>query len=412
MWCQTMSENKSRASTRRTALKQISSTTILVAGGLTGAASATGTSSDENSEIRRLKYYKHTNHKKVENGIEPPKRKPVYYTIPLSQWIKTQTALNGARKICEELSSSDVDTGDPKSNKSIKVGITNRVNDADVGVIVELTEDIDRPAEGKADGPEISKVKQSLPRNVSAEVSYGKKNRKTARKEKIPVKIAEVKRKENGTNDSYFDHTYRPVLGGCEMNDVVSEVQDGWTNATPAYDQDKAKHCWVTAGHCVDRTTGNSIYQNSTEANFIGDSTDYIPYGEGDAATINAYVDATWRIASEDTDSEEYDWDIVGIASNSRIQDMVAANELARFQGRRTGRDHCEVTDYFIADWDDNDGPTVKLDHDSEGGDSGGAYYELDSDGAYMIGVHAWGTGTKSNGNTMEYIENKLNISV
>lgn len=200
------------------------------------------------------------------------------------------------------------------------------------------------------------------------------------------------------------------------MNDgVLDGHDDGWTNATPAYDSVNNEQVWVTAGHTFGRESDEAIYQNSSDSShLIGYSTRATPDGEGDAGLIDAGVDATsatWYIASEDTDSEEYDWEIQGITPNSRIKDVVAANELSRFQGRHTGRSHPEVLDYFVPDWNGNS-PTVEIDHDSEGGDSGGAYYELDSDGAYVIGVHAWGGGSTAEDNTLEYIENKPSISV
>lgn len=287
-----------------------------------------------------------------------------------------------------------------------------------VGVIVESVEDISHAnPDQNPKRPTKEELREVIPAYISGSVTYGDKQKKTETIESIPIQINEVTRKEQGYTDSYFDHNYRPVPGGCEAAaKVLDGEDDGWTIGTPAVDLDTYSHVWVTAGHCINRQSNNSTYQNSSDSShYVGDSKDYIPYEEGDAGTIDVTdsgVDATWQIASEDSDSEEYDWDIVGIVSNSRIQDMATTGEYSRFQGRRTGRDHCEVLDYFIADWEDNEGPTVKLDHYSKGGDSGCPYYELDSDGAYIMGIHAWGLEDNAAGNTIQYIENQLNISV
>jgi hypothetical protein len=100
--------------------------------------------------------------------------------------------------------------------------------------------------------------------------------------------------------------------------------------------------------------------------------------------------------------------------SNERIQDLVANDELSRFQGAKTGRDHCEVYRYDNVDWESTDGPVVFMRHHTEGGDSGCRYYELDDDGAYIMGIHAFdgGNDEESKGNTMEHAENLLDIRV
>jgi hypothetical protein len=243
-------------------------------------------------------------------------------------------------------------------------------------------------------------------------MGYVDYNGKTEKRDGIPVKIETTTLDEQGTTDSFFDHTYRPVPGGCEMCAKVKTEGDGWTNSTPACDHVNNGPVWVTAGHCINRESGNPVFQNSSSFhNLIGQRSRYISKGNGDAGLIevdSTYADPTWSIASEDTDYEEYDWPIQGIVADSRIYNMVQNGEKARFQGRQTGRSHSTVLDYTWSDGSIN----VKIDHDSDGGDSGGVYYELDDDGAYMMGVHAWGAGTAASGNTMQYIEDTLGISV
>lgn len=342
-------------------------------------------------DVPRIKHYSHTNHAAVEAGEAAPKREPDYYTVPRDQWVRMETTLDATRRVGRRL--SRLGLAGPET--PIRVAMSNRT--PELGVEVEWID---------GTPTDVTTLREQLPASVPGSVSY---DGKTKRRESIPVRVQSGERVEQ----SYFDKKYRPVPGGCEMNDGELQDKDGWTNATPAYDEVNNEQVWVTAGHTFGRNSGEAIWQSSDDG-IVGYSTRALPDGEGDAGIIDAGVDATsatWYIASEVGSGDAYDWEIQGIAPNSRIQDMVANGEKSRFQGRRTGRSHSKLNRYFTPDWNGNS-PTVDINHDSNGGDSGGAYYELDSDGAYMIGVHAWGQGSDALGNTMEYIENGLNIRV
>ncbi|KOX92432.1 hypothetical protein AMS69_13825 [Haloarcula rubripromontorii] len=154
--------------------------------------------------------------------------------------------------------------------------------------------------------------------------------------------------------------------------------------------------------------------QQPAEGRTIGISDQYGEWGEADVGFIQRSDDYRYSIASENGSGEDYDWDIQGIVTNSRIEDMVANNEKSRFQGAKTGRSHSEVFRYDNVNWESTDGPVVFIDHDSDGGDSGCPYFELDDDGAYIMGVHAWGHNdeTQAKGNTIEFAENVLDVVV
>jgi len=247
-------------------------------------------------------------------------------------------------------------------------------------------------------------IKEHVPSQASGSVTYdGKKETRNS----IPVKFENVEKQEQ----AHFDKEYRPIPGGCQMS-IVSK--GGWaTLGTPAYDSVNNEQVWVTAGHVLDRSSGKELEQAEGTATGCS-STRSIPFEDGDAGLIDAGVDSTsarWAIASG---SGDYDWDIQGIVYTSRIKDMIANGEKSRFQGAKTGRSHSQVTDYFPSSSGSTSGPIVEIDHDSEPGDSGAPYFELDSDGAYIMGIHDDGSDdeTRAWGNTMEYIETELNISV
>lgn len=394
--------------------------------GVTGQAAASLTPAELNrltdnpeKEIPRVKYWRHTNHEAVKRGNARPEREPVFYTIPREQWLRTQTGLDGAQRVYQMLRRSSLDlstasggVGSPPSRYGVSIGITNRVDGTDVAVLVQRDELVDRGSEtDAADYPTIDELKEVVPSRVSGRATY---RSKTEVRSDIPVLFRSSRQKEQGSTDSYFGRTVRPVGAGCEAGRNVDKEKDAWTLGTPAWDDINGGAGWVTAGHTIDFEGGHTVYQNSCSSdNNIGESVRAM--SDGDAGYIDSNEDTIWSVVSEDTDSEDFDWDIVGIVSDSRIQDMVATDEKARFQGRRTGRSHSEVTDYHTNGFGNGDHTTVVINHDSDGGDSGGIYYELDSDGAYMMGIHSRADtkdDTQARGNTMEYIENHLDVSV
>jgi len=83
-------------------------------------------------------------------------------------------------------------------------------------------------------------------------------------------------------------------------------------------------------------------------------------------------------------------------------------------QGCKTGAGYSEVKDLeynYI-----NRLRKITIDHDSDGGDSGGPYYRRDINGdAQIAGCHAWGVGGQdgdAKGNVMQYLETDFNITI
>ena len=177
--------------------------------GVSGQAAATLTSEElkeltENPkrDVPQIKYYKHINHEKVVNGEEPPEREPVYYTIPRDRWVRINTTVNAVKQIGNKYFASGGSTGTVFPSENIQIGITNRVSDRSLGVVVQKVEYVDRNGNKLTgqDGtgpiqPDFQKLKETIPTTTSGTVSY---DGKTETRRSIPVKVQKSVRKEQG----------------------------------------------------------------------------------------------------------------------------------------------------------------------------------------------------------------------
>lgn len=351
-------------------------------------------------EIPRLKALRHTNHEAVVNGTEAPELEPVYYTIPRDEFVRIEGTYNAAQKLDNRLGNPD----------SIEFGVKRSDGRSD-DLVISVEHQTIKHRDGKIVEPDISlaELEQTLPDTTNGEIEVGDRQYEV---ENIEVEVEDTKL----VNDDYYAYRYRPVPGGCMMNADC-------TIGHPAYDNDAGEYIWTTASHCVNRSSGYSVYQPyedgamAADNNYIGDSDKFMPEGDGDAATIMPTWDNTgdnveYRYA--ENDGSTTDWFIYGTRSVDYLRDMAANGESVYKQGKTTGRLYDEVLKVS------SDGETVTLECDRDGGDSGGPYFDVNSYGnAYAVGIHAWGadydgdgTFDDSKGNTMEYVNNYFNLSL
>jgi hypothetical protein len=351
-------------------------------------------------EIPRLKAMRHTNHEAVVEGTEPPELEPMYYTIPRDEFVR----IEGRYKAAKEL---DAQLGYPDN---IEVGIRRSSGRGD-DLVISVEHQTLKRSDGKIVKPDISlaELEQTLPDTTSGGIKVGDRRYEV---ENIEVEVEETKL----VDDGYYSDRYRPVPGGCMINNNDSTI------GHPAYDNDAEEYIWTTAAHCVDRSSGKTIFQpaysrNAPDGNYIGDSDKYIPQGDGDAATIMPKYDDTvnnveYRYAEDD--GSYTDWVIYGTRSTDYLKDMAAYGESVYKQGITTGRLSGKVLKVS------SDEEWVTIDCDRDGGDSGGPYFDVNSsDEAYAVGLHKMGvdydddgTRDESKGNTMEFVNNYLNLSL
>lgn len=264
---------------------------------------------DPQNEVLRLHGWKHTNHQAITERGAKPKREPVYYTIPVEDWLHTEGAKKVATKLSERFST-------PK----VSAGIRNR-SDNPSGMFVRVTYAIQLGPDGEprtsADSVEIDRIRDAVPNSVPVSLTH---NGRTYEID-VDVEFTTVRHKEQGC---YYDKEYRPVRGGCAGNDYATKFCSGLASiCTPASHDD---HGWVhtTAAHVVndndDEDNGpfdNPVYQPETK---IGEVKNY-KYNDGDDVAVFSLdgVNPGYYIA-------ETSWPIKGTMGSDRIDDLISNN--------------------------------------------------------------------------------------
>lgn len=368
---------------RRTALSRIGMLTSL----------GTGVRWDKLSYVtdrdkkRRVLAYRHQNHDEMKNGASP-EREPVFYEIPRSDWVNIEATHNASKGLNKRFS-------DPQISFGVERDATSHVNQAITANWITTEK-----ADGSERSPDLpfKQFKDKVPNQAKGKVSDNKSEETV---ENIPIKI----NKETQTEQGLYNSKYRPVPGGCQMSGGGSTC----TLAAPAYDQDSFEYVHTTAAHCINRTNGTVVHQDAKfkSNSKIGESEKYTPYGDGDAATIKLNdTNETFKIAGKNGD---YDYPVRGSLSNDRLKDMAYSDLLITKQGRTTGRDTVEVLEFRSKATRD----MVVIDYVTEGGDSGGPYYEIDYNSEAYIGAIHKGRNSdgKAIGTTAQHAEEYLNIT-
>lgn len=355
-----------------------------------------GSVDDPQNQVPRLKGWEYK--QKVadpSNRDGPPEREATYYSIPKSEWILRACTRSAADQFAARW-----------DEKNIGFGITNK----DGGLSILAQYSTYERADGSNDSPQISyeEMKQRLPTSTTGEVRRNGKRHKVENIQILPRKVKYV--------PQTFEEEYSPVPGGCHMQ---NESYNGCTLAFPSYDNDEDEYCHTTAAHCINREFNEEVGQ-PYQTRIIGDSDDYSLSGDGDVAEIemDSDNDVIFDIAAEENDTQNSEgWLIAGTYAADQLDDMVADGDSAYLQGGTTGRTQGTVLAHF--DQSASSGPKVRLDVNSDHGDSGGAYYNLEygtggSVYSYRIGIHAWESGPNQDqaaGNTFYYAEDELNLS-
>lgn len=331
-------------------------------------------------EVPRLLGLVHTNHEEIVSNNAVPEREPRFYTIPRSEWARTEATHQAAHQLARVF----------KSEPQVDVAVSTRGGEFDISVKYLRREHVD----GSISFPDVSleKVKEAMPTQITGEVEA---NGKTYIREDIDVTVRECRTKEQAE----FDSKFRPVPGGCQAAD-----DSNWTIGTPATALQDGSQCWVTAAHCFKRTAGKDILQPEDSvwsSNKIGESRQYTREDEGDLGTIvSTGPDNSYNIAENDG---TYGWQISGVLSRDKLKDMQSNYEELYQQGRTTGRNSgtiLEVDTYNIEN--------VILNVDTDGGDSGGPYFHV-TDGVALIGaIHSASMDYDDDGNFDEAIGNLM----
>jgi hypothetical protein len=347
-------------------------------------------------EVPRLSRLEHANPEAVRAGEEPPKYEPVYYTIPRDKWVRVESAHDAANRL-EKRFEPKIDTD------YIKFGVTTITTGQrkKKAVVVEhrtVDKRFDGTREPSIDYEQLSEL---VPEKIDGQAGKGSN---TVTVEGIPTTI----KKRTVEEQAYFDSKYRPVPGGCQVEDESDD--DIGTLCTPAWDSDVSEYVLLTAAHLTEESPGHDMHQphfSLTAGNYMGDSDKGLITDSFDAATIQmgSDEDNTYRLAGSSSNTYQ-EW-ISGTVAWDEIKDNEDNTSYELYlQGRTTGRNSGYIDDAYTD-------KTYWIDVAAEGGDSGGPHFKLQNGDAYISGVHDWGSSDNDAGATyIGKVEDKFNLSV
>jgi len=326
------------------------------------------TTENPEKEVPVLTKWRHSSHDEFVAG-EKRERKPVYETIPRRDWYIIKSAYNAAENFRNSETVSEF-------GSNIKIGVR---NDGTQGksIVADYTILLD-PEGNIISKPEIKfrEFEQEIPAHVQGVA--GEEADVETYKADIPIVPNKIYKKQQ-----YFNCDYRPVPGGCAIS---TSAGAGATLGTPAYDADVNKDVLVTAGHVVDESGLQEVYQDYGEDDKVGteNNSQYIVNGDFDAVTLDLSdgINVNYRLATDTCD--EFKYDIYGAVTHDGLINMQHFEETIYMQGRSAGvgEDNPGIIDtIYETDFRDS--------CDSQSGDSGGPHYDVDNGNeAYIAGIH------------------------
>jgi hypothetical protein len=325
------------------------------------------------------------------------------FVKPLLFGLPTETAHDAARRLEAAFASriaAAVDGGVPDPTANLKFGVTTVTSGhaPTKAVAVDYRRLVARDGSVVAE-PHVSLdwVRDAAPETAVG--SAGEGDHRVVRRD-IPV----VVRERDQCRQAYYDGKYRPVPGGCQVEDESDD--DIGTLCTPAWDGDHGEYVLTTAGHVTGGSQGHDMHQphwSVYAGNYIGDSDKGLATSDFDAATIRlSGVDHRYRMAGSDPGT--YSESIYGTLGWDTIKDHEGDTSYhLTLQGRTTGRN----TGYIETTYSDKTFWTAVH--------SGGTHFRNDPyyDYAYIAGVHAWGSSDNDAGATyIGKVEDYFNLDV
>ena len=320
---------------------------------------------DPKTEVPRIGWWVHTNHEAVRQGAAP-KRKPIYYKISREKWARVETAWDAREKLKSTLNKIA-----PDCTIGVRTGTEGQQRTKELIVY--------HPAEG-ASAVTFDEFRGYVPSTVSGTAGRGSDSSITF--DNIPVRVEQAKKIKK---DAHYEYEYRPVLAAC----IFRHSNGGYcTIGSPAYSNRYNEQVLVTAGHCLDESDEEVVYQNNVNSgDIIGDrSSQVYDDNRGDIGVIrlNNGINVDYYAASDYNNSYTRP-DIKGAMSSSRLQDLEGTNVEIEKRGCNTGSRQgsiLELNEYSFT-----------TDHDRAGGDSGGPYWEVTdipdgTDSAFVAGIH------------------------
>lgn len=361
--------------------------------------------SDRVEYVERLE---HTNPTEVRREGAAPERTEVTDTVSRDHWLVVETAHDAKNRVQKLISQH---TSDPL----IMTGVTT-ITDGGQSKKAVTVDRITQKGVDSTTSPDIGidELKGIVPDTAAGSVEG-------TTVDGIPVITREQTRKETVDCSKY---TYTEDYG--ESIPGAARYEAGCSTAslgTPAVDNDTGERKMLTCGHCF--KYGDTVRQPTCGTSYDGEKNKKFKNPGIDFASIKPPNNKSgkdiykYRLASE---SEGFYTDryISGIITKSSLKynEGDTGYEIVN-QGARTGR----TTGYIKNVKTNKEGHDVVSTTAQNGkGDSGCPIYkEYENSGVYsvyIIGINAWGRDgsdcpfSKSGGNIIEYIENKLKVKV
>jgi len=335
-------------------------------------------------EVPRLKALVHTNHEEVENG-KPPKREPIYYTIPRDKWVQVESTYDAANRIKQKVRKIT-------NSSLVRVGVTEKTTGHRSKPVVVVRRD-KLPNHSQQANISIEELSERLPATVDG--NAGNKNVSEVVSD-IEITFDERELATSATcswDTPYYNQDFSDnVPGGCQ----ISSGGIG-TVCTPAQNDGTGAQQLLTCAHLFgENGEGDAVNQSGTK---IGNCAASVwrwndkDSGDQDADASRAFdcatitpdsgVDVSYTFAEDDgTYSIE---SIVGRTGWDLIKDGFTIKR----QGRTSGRQSGEVTTAFT-------NQTFETSAVSNDGDSGGPHYdEVYGDNREkdfsIAGIHSYG---------------------
>ena len=307
-----------------------------------------------------------------------PEMEERWYTIPRSKWVRVETAEDACLELQNQMNELD-DTG------QIDVYVANQ-HDRDGSEkllqVVYTTSVWEKDGEQHERTPDVSfeRVEEEAPYTVTGIAGEGDN------REERDVEVEVIRTEKTADCDpdggSYYDHYYDNIPSGAQT--------DSCTTGPPAYSNDYSDYVITTAGHCYDlwdtieQPNGSDAATVDDDESFL-ETNDDIHYSDMCFGRPESGRTVHYYIAS-DEDDNEYDEYIAGTVSWTRIKDIQDSTfETLEKQGATTHR--CGGT--VLTTHPGDVVRSMEIEAPRAGGDSGGPYFDLSSDGyAYIAGHH------------------------
>ncbi|QCC57112.1 S1 family peptidase (plasmid) [Natrinema thermotolerans] len=328
---------------------------------------------------------------------DPKNAEAEYYTISRDEWEYTQSRYRAGQNLLRSFKNQGID---PTGIDVVVKTQSGRNKDKVVSVQINPEQRKILPQNEKRS---VESLRDVIPEKASAELEI---NQKSVTRE-VPIIVEEEagfdttdeqESTEVTTQSShwYYDYRYRPIPGGCRIR---PQKPDGsWTNCTGgirSWDLDRGEYVYVTAAHCFDAETGQTMGQRYSYQD-VGE-TDKIAYNDRnwigsrmDSATValNDSVDTTARMAADD--GGYFSNPVRGYVHTDWLQDNEGGGASLGKLGITTGHTAGNINNVSVS----NDYFTTNADRD--GGDSGGPHFYIDPDSSnydfYMAGIHRGST--------------------